>query len=254
MVHHMMISMTTTSPNVDTFKTWCTQRHQTCEIIPGRRISSLLEAKPWLTSYGYYIMNNWRESSCHFDTTGPVGCFLAHRDAWAKCVSRNEHMWIFEEGVYGYDTTMFDQLDRLHPTVDLIMGHTIILPRMWRQRSVDKHAIGTLLTSIDKIYFGTKCYRLSPALAERLLQNSMTFDTHVDTFICTEAILYADEFTSCRTYKNIVFAASGGTINHSVDHSLLILLSMFVGIVLGSVCMIYILRLYRRCRSRCAAQ
>ena len=246
-----MISLKPTSRNVNTFKEWCKQHKRNGEVIPGRRITSLEEAKPLLTSYGWYIMHNWRESASHFDTTGPIGCFLAHRDVWKVCVSRNENIWVFEEGVYGYQTPLFDDIDTLYPTKDLILGHTIPLLRMWRQKSVNKSNICSVLTSIDKIYFGTKCYRLSPAFASRLLENSVKFDTHVDTFICTEAIRYADEFSVARTHVNIVSAFTSGTINHSIDHSLLILVSLLVGIIIGSGVMIHTLRMYRRCRTQC---
>jgi GR25 family glycosyltransferase involved in LPS biosynthesis len=248
MVHHMMISLDSNSRNVNTFKEWCLHRHQTGEIVPGRIVASLEEAKPLLTSYGYYVMQNWRESPCHFDTTGPIGCFLAHRDAWKICVSRNEHVWIFEEGVYTYDTTMFDKIDRVHSTTDLILGHTVPLLRMWIQNTVHTQTIDSMLMSIDKIYFGTRCYRLSPSFAASLLQNSLTFDTHVDTFICTEAIRYADEFKVARTYKNIVSAMSSGAINHSVDKNQLMLFSLLVGLLLCAGGAIYLLRIrHRRC-------
>jgi GR25 family glycosyltransferase involved in LPS biosynthesis len=246
-----MISLNPTSKNVNTFNEWCTQQTRTGEVIPGRRVTSLEEAKPFLTSYGWYIMHNWRESSCHFDTTGPIGCFLAHRDVWKVCVSRNENIWVFEEGVYSYTTHLFDEIDTLYPTKDLIMGHTIHVPRMWRQKSMNKSNICSVLASIDKIYFGTKCYRLSPAFAARLLENSVKFDTHVDTFICTEAIRYADEFSAAHTRMNIVSAFTSGTINHSIDHSLFILISLLIGIITGSGVMIYILNMYRICRTRC---
>jgi hypothetical protein len=252
MVHHLMISLNAETPNVTAFKARCRRRNQTCEVLPGRRISSVSEAKPWLTSYGYYIMNNWRESSCQFDTTGPVGCFLAHREAWAICVARDEHVWIFEEGVYAYEDPMFDRIKRRHPTTDLIRGHTIPLLRIWKQRSIGKRAIDSLLTTVDKIYYGSKCYRLSPAFAARLLQNSMTFDTHVDTFICTQAIQHADEFSVTRTYTNIVSAVSSGSINHSIDHSLLIMVLLVVGLLSSMVGLICLHRVYRRCRTRCS--
>jgi GR25 family glycosyltransferase involved in LPS biosynthesis len=246
----MMISMDPVCKNVHTFKEWCKQHHRTYEIVPGRKIHSLEEATPWLTSYGYYIMHNWRESPCHFDSTGPIGCFLAHRNIWEECVTRNENIWVFEEGVYGYATSMFEHLDNIHPNTDLILGHTVPLLRMWRQNSIDKEVISTSLMSIDKIYFGTKCYRISPRFAARLLQNSLRFDTHVDTFICTESIRYADEFQVTRTHRNIVSGLSSGKINHSIDHSLLILCLLLLTVVLSIGGSIQAVRLYRRCRSR----
>jgi GR25 family glycosyltransferase involved in LPS biosynthesis len=208
----------------------------------------LAEAKPWLTSYGYYIMQNWRESSCHFDSTGPIGCFLAHRDVWSACVARNETTWVFEEGVYSYDTPKIKDLDIQYPVMDVILGHTFMLPRSWKQKSIDKHSMGNELTSIDKIYFGTKCYRISPRFAARLLENSVRFDTHVDTFICTESIRYADEFQLARTTRNIVHAASSRKINHSIDHSLLIFCLLLLGIICSVAGSIQAMRLYRRCR------
>jgi GR25 family glycosyltransferase involved in LPS biosynthesis len=253
MVYHIMISLKPSTPNVETFKTWCTRHDRENEIIPGRRITSLAEAKPFLTSYGYYIMCNWRESASHFDSTGPIGCFLAHRDVWIRCIDRNEHVWVFEEGVHDYDTLMFEQIDRDHPTTDLIMAHTVPLLRMWKQKRSVKQDVDSRLPPIDKIYYGTKCYRLSPGFAQVLLDNSQTFDTHVDTYICTEAIQHADTYTVARTHRNIVSARSSGTINHSIDHSLLISMSMFVGILLSILCIVLILRLYRRCRTYCKA-
>jgi hypothetical protein len=245
-----MISLDVTSKNVQTFTEWCKHHRRTCEIAPGRRVSSLLEAKPWLTSYGYYTMQNWRDGPCHFDSTGPVGCFLAHREVWKSCIARNEHVWVFEEGVYAYDTPRLNQLDTLYPDMDIILGHTVPLLRTWKQQSIGRHEMGENLASIDKIYFGTKCYRLSPRFAMRLLENSMTFDTHVDTFICTESILYSDEFKLTRSTRNIVSAVSSGKINHSVDHSLLILCILLVGILLSVGGSIHVMRLYHRCHNK----
>jgi hypothetical protein len=243
-----MISLEPKSKNVHTFKEWCHGRNQTWEIVPGRRIQSKEEARPWLTSYAWYIMHNWREGPSHFDATGPIGCFLAHRDAWQVCVARNEQVWIFEEGVYGYDSALFDQVQTAHPTTDLIMGHALRVLRMWRQASVGSYTMDSLLTPIDKIDYGTKCYRLSPAFAARLLQNSVVFDTHVDTFLCTEAIMYAPEFKAARMHRFMVSAASSGTINHSIDQSLLIGYSLAVSILLCLLGAAHVLRLYRRCR------
>lgn len=251
MVHHTMISLDESTPNVSTFKEWCTKRRQPWTVIPGRRISTLEEAKPLLTSYGYYIMQNWRETSSHFDSTGPIGCFLAHRDAWTDCVLRNEHTWVFEEGVYAYDTPIFDKLDSQHPDIDLILGHTFTVARMWKQKSIGRRILCPILSTVDKVYFGTKCYRLSPMFAARLLENSKTFDTHVDTYICTEAIRYADEFLATRTQKPLVSAKSSGTINHSIDHSVLILCLLVLGIVVLAGGSMALTRLYKKCRSTC---
>jgi len=244
-----MISLDASTQNVSTFKEWCTNRKQPWSVLPGRRISTLEEAKPLLTSYGYYIMQNWRETSSHFDSTGPIGCFLAHRDAWAACVLRNEQTWVFEEGVYAYETPLFDKLDRQYPTTDLILGHTFTVLRMWKQKSIGKRIICPLLSTVDKVYFSTKCYRISPLFAARLLENSKTFDTHVDTFICTESIRYADEFNTARTIRSIVSAKSSGTINHSIDHSVLILCLLVLSILVLSVGSIAVTRLYKRCRA-----
>jgi GR25 family glycosyltransferase involved in LPS biosynthesis len=246
-----MISLHAQSKNVQTFTEWCDARQQTNQVLPGRKVASLEEARPWLTSYAWYSMHNWREGPCHFDTTGPIGCFLAHRDAWQVCVTRNEYVWIFEEGVYNYDSLLFDQIQSAHPKTDLIMGHALQVARLWKQTSMDSsYTADSLMMPLDKIDYGTKCYRLSPSFATKLLQHSLTFDTHVDAFICTEALMHTKDFTAARTRRFLVSATSSGTINHSIDQSLLIGYSLAVTSLLCLVGFIFCLRLYRKCRRK----
>ena len=251
MVRYAMITLDTECRNVQVFIDWCVLRGVPYEIHNGKRVENIEASKPHLTSYGYYVMNNWRESPSHFDTTGPVGCFLAHREAWTHCVRMNESMWVFEEGVRSYNTDLFDRVENDYPGMDLVLGHTVPVLRFWRQRRVNNHRIGSILRTIDKIYFGTKCYRLSPAFAARLLTNCGRFDVHVDTFLCTEAMYYQDEFKVGRTTNPMVVASSSGLINHSVDQSLLIVSCLVVSTALAVGLTMLAFRAYRRCRRQC---
>lgn len=247
MVHHIMITMDTESDNVQRFAAWCNGHSRSCEVQAGTRVASLCDIKPYLTPYGWHSMHNRRESSCHFDSLGPVGCFLAHRSAWETCVRRGEATWIFEEGVRSFDTDTFDRLDANCGHADLILGHTVPVLRMWKQRTLSRQDMGNGLVSIDKIYFGTKCYRVSPGFAARLLQESARFDTHVDTFVNTTAMYYADEFVVGRTVESMVGAGSSHRIRHSVDHGLLILSCMLAAALGSAVLLAVMTGKYRTC-------
>lgn len=224
MVHHVMIAMQEDVPNVRRFRTWCDIHSRTWDVVRGHRVDSLQEMTPHLTPYGLYNVQRRRETSIHFDTTGPVGCFLSHRSVWQMCVDRQEDVWVFEEGVTDYQSRRFQELDERND-LDLILGHTIRVLRFIRQRSVVKK------NSIDKIYFGTKCYRVSPRFARHLLDNSTQFDMHVDAFICITAMA-ANHMRTTRTIHNIVTARSSNTINHSLDAGLVVNLYMLGTIVL----------------------
>ena len=238
-------------PNIDVLRAWGAAHKRTVEIQPGITIATTAEAKPHLTSYGYYVMNNWRDGSCHFDTTGPVGCFLAHRHAWNICVTRNEAVWIFEEGVSAYTTADFDELDQRYPHLDLVLGHSIVTARLWRQCLYRPQQLNSLLTAIDKIYYGTKCYRVSPAFARQLLVDSHRFDTHVDTYISTQAMMFRDTFQSARTTHNIVEARSVKMINHSLDHNMVVVFTLSGLVLVVSVLASLMRLLYVRCRRSC---
>jgi hypothetical protein len=252
MTHHTMIAMKTDCENAMVFRKWCEDNHKSGWITPGCRVTSLDDARPWLTSYGYYLMCNWKETSFHFDTTGPVGCFLSHRAVWQQCVERKEPIWVFEEGVSWYDTSAFDYLDVHHASVDLILGHTFPVWRMWHQTPIaTRSVLDPVLESIEKVLYGTKCYRVSPAFAARLLEKSTTFDMHVDAFLCTSAIMYAAEFDVCRTKVNLVYAKSSGTINHSMDYNLLVVTTLLILVVLCVLFSAKLGHMYRRCRTAC---
>jgi GR25 family glycosyltransferase involved in LPS biosynthesis len=246
-----MIALATESRNIATFKEWCTRRGQSHEVVTGCRVSDMAESKPHLTSYGYYVMNNWRETCNHFDTTGPIGCFLAHRTVWKQCVSRNVPVWVFEEGVESYDTAQFDRIECDYSEMDLVLGHTVPVLRRWWQRRINSHRIGPILEMVDKVYFGTKCYRISPRFAARLIQNSERFDVHVDTFLCTEAMYYNTEFKVARMRTQMVVAGSSGLINHSVDQTLLTVSCLAVSVIVSSCIIILVSRWYVRCKKRC---
>lgn len=219
-----MITLNKDSKNVVHFRKWCESQKKRYDVISGVRINDWYSQKENLTPYAYYTLYHWRPSPHHFDTTGPIGCFLAHKNVWKVCVQKQENIWVFEEGVYAYNhENMFNILDREYKNMDLILGHTIHQFNIWKQRSLRKsQPIGDHLTSIDKIYYGTKCYRVSPRFATLLLQKSRQFELHVDAYINLMAMYYEDQLQVCRTKYNIVSACTSWTINHSIDYSIFI--------------------------------
>jgi hypothetical protein len=252
MVHHVMIGLDRDSSNVSNFKQWGKQNDRNIEFIPGVRLSSSLHySKQYLTPYGYYNMHNWRETSSHFDSVGPVGCFLAHRTAWEACCRVNEPTWIFEEGVISYNTELFNYIDNRCEDFDLVLGHTVKVLRMWRQRRIPSEPIidchRHILKPIDKIYYGTKCYRVSPTFARQLLIDSVRFDVHVDTFISSMAIYHANTFQCVRTSTGMVTAKSSHRIRHTLDHSLFLICYMVICVVISVVIIIV---MYLRCGNR----
>ena len=252
MVHHVMIAMSRDNPNVDTFETWCEDRGLTSELVDGCRVTSLADVKDCLTPYGYYMMHNWKESSCQFDQLSVIGCFLSHRKAWQICVDRLEPVWIFEEGVSSYDTHMFETIDAEYGTYDLVLGHTMPVLRILWQTSVNKRSLNRHLESIDKIYYGAKCYRISPVFAQQLLDNSHRFDTHVDIYMCNMAMYYDTSYLLARTKNPIVSAWSSSCIKHTIESMLLmviILLLLAMGLGLSAIFLAFA---YRKCRRTCS--
>ncbi len=251
MVHHLMIGLDPGTLNVSKFKQWGELHNKSCEFLPGVRVSSLDDIKDRLTPYGYYIMHSWRETSSHFDSVGPAGCFLAHRNAWKVCCERNEMVWVLEEGVVSYETDLFTYLDDECGDFDLILGHTVPVMRMWKQRSIPTQATDPekpLLAPIDKIYYGAKCYRVSPGFARQLLLLSDRFDVHVDTYIPTMAIYHGPVFKCARTTQKLVRAGSSYRNQHTVDHGLLILCLLVLVVIISALVICVIGNMYRRCR------
>lgn len=249
MVHHVMISLSSSSKNVHTFQSWCKAYNKTCEISSGVQVKDWKEYKDIIAPYSFFILHNRRLDCHHFDTTGPIGCFLAHKKVWKICVQRNEPTWIFEEGVSSYRQNIFHELDTYHENVDLILGHTVPVFSIYRQNSICKKGddVGSYLQPIDKIYFGTKCYRISPRFASFLLEHSKQIDLHVDSYINVMAIYYADQFQSYRTPFNIVTAWSSGKINHSVDCNLLIPCILMLIILCCILVKFLLYRKYKTC-------
>lgn len=236
------------SKNVQTFKEWCTSNNRSFGIQTGIRVQSTEEAKPYLTDFGYYNIGRWRETSFHFDTLSPVGCFLSHREVWKTCIHRNETTWVFEEGVVSYDTERLNELDSHHFDYDILLGHSVPVIRLMKQTALETRSLGNGLQSIDKIYFGTKCYRITPRFAAHLLYKSLKFDLHVDSFICCVAMYDQDKFKSGRTTHEIVSAKSSGTINHSLDRCLVYTISMISITLLALVTIVYLIFKYSKCK------
>jgi GR25 family glycosyltransferase involved in LPS biosynthesis len=237
------------SKNTKKFKLWCNCNKKSYDIVSGVRVKDWRQYKDMLTPYAYYNLHNWRPSTQHFDTTGPIGCFLAHKKVWDICVQRNESVWIFEEGVYEYKDAMFDILDSQYKSVDLIFGHTINLFHVWKQHKICTQSnIDDYLTDIDKIYYGTKCYRVSPLFANLLLQQSKQFELHVDSYINVLAIYYKDNesLRMYRTKSNIVSARSSWEINHSIDYSIFIPCIAFLIIIIMIIQICINQRKYRK--------
>jgi hypothetical protein len=246
MVHYVMLTLNPTSKNVRGFQNWCVSLGLSHELCLGTVPKSVDEVKANLTPYGYYNMFNHREAQCHFDTLSPIGCFMGHQSAWKICRDRKEITWIFEEGTYSFDTPDFQFLEREHPTMDFLLGHTVTVCRTSKQTRIGTWSHDRMIEPIDKIYYGTKCYRMSPDFATLALKESETFELHVDSFLCVLAIYYRDMYVTGRTSHNIVGARSSGSIQHSMDTRLFFSISI---IVLGLATIVLFLR-YRSCRNK----
>ena len=249
-----MISLNANSKNTKNFRNWCSRHEKTYEVIPGVRVENWKDYKRQLCPYAYYLMYNWRPSSHHFDTTGPIGCFLAHRNAWSICVQKQENIWIFEEGVYSYNDDVFEKLNTFKH-VDLILGHTIFVPNIKKQRCI-RHEYNKNnkitpdgLSHIDKVYYGTKCYNISPRFAQLLIDHSKQIDTQVDTYLCIMAIYYDDSFNVFRSTSTLVGAASSGTINHSMDYSVLIPYVLLFIIFIIFIMKVIIYKKFKKCEN-----
>jgi GR25 family glycosyltransferase involved in LPS biosynthesis len=250
-----MISMDVSCSNVRKFESWCTENERPFELIAGVRVDTLESVKEHITPYGYYVMKNWRESCAHFDTLGPIGCFLAHRNAWKQCIkSTAEHSWIFEEGVSRYDDDKIRLLENEYNQFDLIHGHSIQVVRLWKQRPIglspneNTDAYKDMMVPFSKIYYGTKCYRVSRRFARRLLEKSEQFDVHVDTFLSIMAIYYNDEFLTGHVKCAVVNGASSKKIDHSIDRNLLLPITTITIIIICIMCIIVLNHYYKKCR------
>lgn len=253
-----MLTLCPESVNVQRFKTWCVSQNQSFDICLGTRPGSLEEIQSKLTPYGYYNMFNPRETHAHFNTLGVVGCFMGHQSAWRMCQDRKEPTWIFEEGTSSYNTEAFQSLEHDHPDFDFILGHSTRVWRSFAQSRIGPRWSERGLEAIDKIYYGLKCYRISPRFATLALQESKTFDLHVDSFLPTLAIYHRDTFLCGRTPKNIVTAGSSGLINHSTNVALLqfrmglvIIVTLSVLLVMVSTFAIITRRKYDKIQSKC---
>jgi GR25 family glycosyltransferase involved in LPS biosynthesis len=250
MVHHVMMTMDPHSVNSDRFRAWCSENNLSYEILMGIKPRSVHDVKPYLTPYAYHIMHNHRETAGHFDTLGPIGCFQSHRRIWEICVKRKEMIWVFEEGVSEYDTNQFHDLEHHHPDLHLLLGHTIPVVKLRFQRRIGSWYHDRGVEPIDKIYYGTKCYRISPRFAQLALQESKTFDLHVDTFLNVLAIYYQKTLATGRTSKNIVTAVSSGRINHAIEENLILVGTLLFVIVFLFILCRLLLKWYKDCRQQ----
>lgn len=245
MVHHIMISLDKDKENTTAFHKWCTRHNLSHEVVPGVVVQNWKDYKKRLCPYAYYTMYNQRLTHHHFNSSGPIGCFLAHINAWTICVQKQENVWVFEEGVCSYNDAMFETLGTLQD-IDLLLGHTVPVVDIRIQKRIkpydnNKNTCRNGLLHIDKVYYGTKCYCISPRFAKCLIKQSKQFGTHVDTYMCTMAIYHSATFRTFRTPHNIVKARSSGTINHTIVYSMFVLyfVVLFVVILFGIQVFVY---------------
>lgn len=251
MVFHIIITLDDGHPNIVRFKEWCQETGRQCSVQRGVRIRTVHEARAHLTEYGMYLQSRRRETAFHFDSLGPVGCFLAHRKAWTTCVARDEPTWIFEQGLTSCRSKAFEDIDAHHPDVDLVLGHTIPVLRPYPQRRIAHRGKRRgRLRPVDKVRFGAKCYRVTPRFAAHLLERSQHgFDLHVDSFICMVALNHCDDFCAMYTSRNIVCAYSSGLNNHSLEQpNRTFIVTALLTLVLVLACCFYRYRFIRCAR------
>lgn len=256
--NHIMISMDRESPNSIGFVNWCDRTKRSYQFVEGVDAKTIESVKQYLTPYGYYIIQNQKETVSHFDTLGPIGCFLAHREAWRNIIANEscEYCWIFEEGVSEYRDEMIERVENVYGHFDFLHGHNVPVLRLWKQKRIeikqkenDKHHYNNGIVPVDKIYYGTKCYRISKSFAKLLFDHSTQFDMHVDSYICTMAIYYSDIIISGHLLTNLVCANSSKRINHSLDINLTHSILYIVITILCIITILLLFSLYRKCKN-----
>lgn len=248
-----MITMDPNHVNANIFSKWCTDQERSYDIVEGIRVESIASIKQYLTSYGYYTMYNKRETHSHFDTLGPIGCFLAHRRAWMTFLdSDHDYCWILEEGVRSYDTESFQKVEVDYHNFDFIHAHNVFVFRVLKQNHASistkvQYDDGNIVP-INKVFNGTKCYRISRKFAVLLVEHSQLFDVHVDAYICQMAIKHHDVIVSGHLTRNIVRANSSRRIVHSIDTNTTNTIMYMLIISVCILCTIVIYWYYRRCK------
>ena len=177
-----------------------------------------------LTPYGIHNLHIGRLTDYHISSIGEVGCFLAHRNAWAYAVKNNCGVIVCEDGCINYKENKISALLKHLHKFQCVFMHTHKYP--FGIPYIQKDTCSSfvlepklILTSLNSLRCSTKMYYIAPNFAHQLLQNSNTFDLQVDAFIRLEAIknnIYdLDRCNYMNTSENFVYSTSSNACKHN---------------------------------------
>lgn len=114
-------------------------------------------------------------------TVGEIGCYASHLAMWKKCVELNEPVMIMED-----DFCIEDSFSSAIQVVEnLISDYGYIrLQTEFRARKIKvKDVSGFTLYYYTKMPHSLMCYVVNPAVAQRLIDNSINLTAPVDVVI-----------------------------------------------------------------------
>ena len=234
-----IITLRPKNKNIVKWQSLMQQHHFTASIESGV-IATDKDVKVWLTPYGKETVRTCRHTREHISKVSELGCFLAHRNVWVRCVRQNQPVWIFEDGVVEVNVPLLTEVDKMaqHLRIDLIRASRSQDKSMCPERS---NTLGNVIMETPRLYkitglfFSTKCYRITPQLARSLL-TIKTFDLQVDAFVGLH-VFYSDSFTMAYA-PDLILTGSVGSIGHELVHSATTGISSFFTVVIFAVLVI----------------
>lgn len=242
-VWHIMITMNREHTNTREFISWCTKWNKKYDIIEGVRVKSIESIKNKLTPSAYLTLLTYREMDSQMENLREVGCLLAHREAWKLFMDNDnvDYCWIFEEGVCKYNDELFQKVEDSCNHFDFITGHDVPVFRFPQKRVNvtlrEPSVYNSLVAPIQKIHYGTKCYRVSKQFTKSLLENSEKMDSAVDSYVSAMAIYYNSTFISGSTKKHLVVAKSSNRIKHTFHLQQILYIVIIISLLLN-ICFI----------------
>lgn len=135
------------------------------------------QLQSWVTPEGLASLTRERQTHEELGSSGAVGCYLSHMEAWKRIVQQQEPGFVIEDDcVLVENILMHDKT--VDPVYDVVLwGHSAL--RTPVQQNLTLHAI----TPYQGLFWGLHFYYLTPAGAQKLLQRALPIHIQVDSYM-----------------------------------------------------------------------
>jgi len=142
------------------------------------------DLKKVLTPRAYYELKNGRYVHEGISGKGSVGCYLAHTNAWKKCLKERRDLVIFEDDFCAHPDSEIELMNSLKEAKRY--GFDIL--RLNHRRNPDYKVEYQNIPGYDLIINmkrteGTTAYIMTPHAAEKLLSSAFPIDMQLDSYV-----------------------------------------------------------------------